>query len=35
VWHWRIEPLNIDDAFRGENGIGDEDYLIADFEGLL
>ena len=35
VWHWRVEPLDIDDAFRGGNGIGDEYYLIADFEKLL
>jgi hypothetical protein len=35
VWLWRVEPLNIDDAFQGENGIGDGHYLIADFEGLL
>jgi hypothetical protein len=34
VWHWRAEPFDINDAFRGGNGIGDE-YLIADFEGLL
>jgi hypothetical protein len=35
VWHWCVEPLDIDDAFRGGSGIGDEYYLIADFEGLL
>jgi hypothetical protein len=35
VWHWRVEPLDIDDAFQGGNGIGDEYYLIADFEKLL
>jgi hypothetical protein len=35
VWHWRVEPLDIDDAFWGWSEIGDEYYLIADFEGLL
>jgi hypothetical protein len=35
VWHWRVEPLDIDDSFRCGNGMGDEYYLIADFEKLL